>query len=320
VTDRDASGHPVRLAREAFALSFRGSRRDLAEVTAWRMHAGLVFVWLAGRCVHLVQAGTDLAAGLAAYTRPGLAEGLAVACLAESALLARAMVRAQRLTLGPLLCDAAFGIVGLAVMSAATSATPARAGSLNWMLPYTVATAAGLGLLLAQGGTAPAANMATAAGRWRLRWLQRAVPVLAVAALAAAYLVSVMLPRRLPGDPVVQLWANDANYAGFFLAAVAVAVLVRRRLALISQRNEEAGREASQLSREAYWRATTGDVFGPVLDLLDGLALIGEVVPASLREEAARLIGLIEAVRPGTAGWAAAGPGVGAAGEDGGLR
>jgi len=47
------------------------------------------------------------------------------------------VLRAQRLTGWALLGDAAFGVVGLAVMSAATTMTPGRAGSLNWMLPYT---------------------------------------------------------------------------------------------------------------------------------------------------------------------------------------
>jgi hypothetical protein len=138
--------------------------------------------------------------------------------------------------------------------------------------------------------------------------------VVAVGALAAAYIVSVNLPRRLPGDRPAQLWSNDANYAAFFLAAVVLAVLLRRWLAMISRRNAEAVRQAEQLSHEAHWRAMTGDVFGPVLELLDNLAVIGEQVPASLRDEAGRLINLIEAVNPNTGSPTALGRGAAAAG------
>lgn len=53
----------------------------------------------------------------------------------------------------------------------------------------------------------------------------------------------------------------------------------------------------------------TVDVFGPVLELLDNLAVIGEQVPASLRAEAGRLIRLIEAVNPLTGSAARGGSG-----------
>ncbi len=288
--------HPVALAREAFTSAFQGSRRELAEVTAWRTQAALVFVWLAARGALLVQAGIDLAVGRDAYTHPGLAEGLALACLVESALLALLTIRAQRLMLWPLLADALFGIAGLAVMSAATTLTPGRAGSLNWMLPYTVATVVGLALLSAFDGK-PAPG--TRAGR--PRWLPLpAAQAVAVTALAAAYLVSVNVPRRLPQDDPLLLWGNAANYAGFFLAAFVLAVLLRRWLAKIGQRNDEAARQAAELSHAAHWRALTVDVFGPVLELFDELAGIGDEVPAPLRSEAGRLIRLIDAVRPDT--------------------
>jgi hypothetical protein len=290
---------PVRLARDAFTVTYQGSRQDLAIVTAWRVQAGLLFLWLTARCVHLVQAGIDLTTGRGAYTHPGVAEALAFACLAESAAIAAVMIRAQRLTLSALLGDAAFGIAGLAVMSVAISGSPARAGSLNWMLPYTVATATGLGLLLAgEGGRTRRPSAAPVGAAQRQRWLLMPAQAVTVAALAAAYMLSVSFPRRLPADQPVQLWANDANYAGFFLVATVVAVLLRRRLALISQRNAEAARQAEELSEAAHWRALTAGVFGPVLELLDKLAVIGDVVPDSARAEAGRLIRLIEEVKP----------------------
>lgn len=318
--DPGIAWHPARLARDAFALTFRGSRRDLEEVTAGRIQAALVFMLLVARGVHLAQAGIDSAAGYGAYTHPGLAEALAIACIAESALFAVAVLRAQRLTFAALLGDAMFGVAGLAVMSAATSSAPGRAGSLNWMLPYTVTTAVGLGLLFAGDAAAESAAGAPARPSRRGRWLLSALLARAAVtgALAAAYIVSVSLPRRLPGDAPAQLWANDANYAMFFLAAVVLAVLLRRWRAVISRRNAEVVSQAAQLSQEAYWRAVTVDVFGPVLELLDRLAQIGEQVPASLQQEAGRLINLIEAVNP-LAGSTTA-PSMSAGTADGGSR
>jgi hypothetical protein len=319
VTDPAAAWHPVRLAREAFALTFRGSRRDLEEVTARRIQAALVFLVLAARCIHLAQAGIDLGAGYHAYTHPRLAVGLAAACLGESALFAVVVLRARRLTLWALLGDAAFGITGLMVMSAATTMTPGRAGSLNWMLPYTVTTAVGLGLLLAGDSRAvpPGARVRPGTGgRWL--WPRVVARAAVVGSLAAAYLLSVYLPRRLRGDGTAQLWANDVNYLVFFVASAVVALLVRRWLTVISRRNAETARQAAELGREAHWRALTIDVFGPVLELMDDLAVIGEQVPPSLRQEAGRLISLIDAVNPHARSPAARDPDAGAAGEGGG--
>lgn len=126
-------------------------------------------------------------------------------------------------------------------------------------------------------------------------------------ALAAAYLVSVNVPRRLPQDDPLLLWGNAANYVGFFLVAFVLAVLLRRWLAKIARRNDEAARQAAELSHAAHWRALTVDVFGPVLALFDELAAVGEEVPVPLRTEAGRLIRLINAVRPDTEEASAAG-------------
>jgi hypothetical protein len=299
------------------ALTFLGSRQDLAGVTARRTQAALLFLLLAARFVILVQAGIDVAVGSGAYSPPPLAMGLAFACVCESVIWALVQLRAQRLTTGALLGDAVFGVAGLAVMSAATIAAPGRAGSLNWMLSYTVVTAVGFGLLAAgdlrpgDGGAGPVAGEEPRRGPYL------ASRAAAVVMLAAAYLLSVILPRRL--DPLVQLWTNDANFAWFFGAALVVSVLLRRWLILISTRNAEATRQAAELSHEAHWRALTVDVFGPVLELLDGLAAIGDAVPVQFRREAERLISLIEAVKPhpSRAPLAGIGPDVGAEADDG---
>jgi hypothetical protein len=291
--------HPVWVARDAFASRFMGSRRDLEQVTDGRLQAALLFMFLATRCVHISQAGIDLAVGHGAYTREGLAGGLAVACLAESLVFAAVTVGVRRLTFAALLGDAVFGVVGLAVMSAATTAAPGRGGSLNWMLPYTVTTAVGLGLLFAGDRSGSAAAGTARRGSRIGGILVRALPRLAaVGALAVAYIVSVNLPHRLSDNPPGDLWVNDANYGAFFVSALVLALLLRRWLMVIGRRNAEAIQEAAQLSHEANWRAMTTDLFGPVLVLLDRLAVVGDQVPASLREEAGRLIALIEATNP----------------------
>src|SRR6516164_10190210 len=86
--DRTSTWSPVRLAREAFALTFRGSRQDLAEVSARRTQAALLFLVIAGRGVILSQVAIDVAVGSGVYTRPLAAIGLAVACVAESVVWA----------------------------------------------------------------------------------------------------------------------------------------------------------------------------------------------------------------------------------------
>jgi hypothetical protein len=123
------------------------------------------------------------------------------------------------------------------------------------------------------------------------------VQVMAVLALGAAYLVSAYLPRQHPGTHSGDLLADAANYAGFFLAALAAAALSRRWLGLIGQRNTEAARGAAELSHDAQ-RQAAADVFGPVLDLLDDLQRTGDEVPEVMRTQAGRLITLIAMVKP----------------------
>src|ERR1019366_9308805 len=96
-------------------------------------------------------------------------------------------------------------------------------------------------------------------------WVRRIRPAVlaraaSVGALAVAYIISVNLPRRLPSDRPVLLWANDVNYPAFFLSALVLSVLLRRWLVVIGQRNAEAIRQAAQLSHEAHWRAMTVDL------------------------------------------------------------
>lgn len=306
---------PISMVRDVVVLTFRGSRSDLERVTALRLQAALLLVFLAVRCVHLGQAGVDLALAGSAYTHEGLALGLGLACVVESALFAAVSLRGRRLRRSALLADALFGVVGLGLMLAATSATPGRAGSLNWMLPYSVATATGLGLVAlgdlvggpARGDDAGLGALGPRRGRGgeahqqppRAALFDGLWPLGVALGLGGAYVASVYLPHRLADEHPAQIWGNAANYPVFFAAAVLAVVVLRRRLALISSRNAEVTRAAAQLAHEAHWRAVAVDVFGPVIDLLDRVADLhdGEV-PTPLRNEADRLISMIEAVRP----------------------
>jgi len=319
VTDHMREWGPVRLARDAFDQTFKGSRRELGSVTARRVAAALLVLWLTARCAHLLQALIDLATSGPAYGHLVLALGLAVACAVESLLVAAVMVRARQLTLGALICDAAFGVAGLAVMSIAIGGTAAsaaslnRLGSLNWMLPYTVGTATGLGLLAvsyrrhsadlgtkdtADGpGGAAADTRADDTHAWEWpSWPFAVGQAGTVAALAAAFLLSVLVPRRIPSGGLLQALADAANYAAFFAVAFVVALLLRRWVRLISQRNAKAMRRAAELSRAAYWREQGASLFGRILDFFDRLALIGDQVPEQMRAEAADLMMRIEEV------------------------
>jgi hypothetical protein len=291
------------------ALTFRGSRAELDRAAALRLQAAIVLLFLAVRCVHLGQAGVDLALAGRAYTVQWLAFVLGATCVAESVLVAVLTLGARRLTRTAILVDAAFGFVGLALMAVATSAGPGRAGSLNWMLPYTVATATGLGVLAggelvsgpkpAVDGPVPAASVAER--RWRDSPIVRALWPLALAlALAGAFLASAQLPHRLAYDSTGQIWGDAANYVVFFAAGALTLWVGRRGVARLSNRNAEAVAAAAELAREAQWRAVAVDVLGPALALLDRVGHLpdGEV-PDPVRREAHRLIAMIDAVRPG---------------------
>ncbi len=293
---------PIAMAREV-SSKFRGSRADLEQLTWRRLQAAVVLLFLAARCVHLGQAGIDLALASHTYTVRWLALALGVACLAESAVIASLTLGARQLTWSAILTDAVFGAVGLAVMAIASSSGPGRAGSLNWMLPYTVATATGLGALcgadLVNGGAkaeatggrdGPATRRARGGPAWALG---------VTVALAGAYVTSAYLPHRLAYDRPGQIWSNAAYYLVFFAAAAAALGMARLLVDLLSARNAEVEETEAEIARQAQWRAVSADVFDPTLDLLARVIdLADSEPPASMREEARRLISMIDAVQP----------------------
>lgn len=297
-------GSPVTISREALALTFRGSRADLELAASLRLQAAVVLLFLAVRCVHLGQAGIDLALAGHSYTTEWLAISLGIMCVVESVVVVAIALGARRLTARAMLADAAFGFIGLGTMALATSSGPGRAGSLNWMLPYTVATATFLGALT--GGElvdrSPAdvsvrrcARNASGESAHRRVW-----PLLLALGLTGAYVASAYAPRRLVGDQPGQIMGNAANYLVFFAAGALTLEVARRRVSAMAARNAEVTTAAAAVAREAQWRAVAVDVFGPVLSLLDRIVGLADgEIPAPVRQEADRLMEMIDAVRPG---------------------
>jgi hypothetical protein len=288
-------GAVVALVREALQQSFTGSRGDLVRTIGERLDVGLLVIFLGGRGIHLLQALLDVTLGLDGYTHMSAAQIAACGCLAESLLLSVALARRQRLTLPLLVADAAFGLLGLGILSFATTHTVGRTGTIDWMLPYTVTTVAGLGLLVGRGKD-PVGPDGVARGRgdWRC------APIVLI--LTAGYVASVMLPRLAPGETAVQVLVNACNYPAFYLGAAGLSLSLRRRLEAISVRNDAVTQEAARVAAQGHLRAMMVDVFGPVFDLLERAAKMGDEVPPSLREEASRLMELIDAMNPRAGG------------------
>jgi hypothetical protein len=279
----------VALFHDAVRLSFSGSRVELERTTRLQMDAVLLLLVLLARGLILLQAAVDVTVGRGAYSRPSMATAAALACVLESSLLAVVLVRRRRLTMAPLAADAAFGLLGLGLLSIATAHTEGRTGTIDWMLPYTVVTVGGLGLLVARERVG---SLRDRAGYdWR--------GAIAVAALCVGYAASVSLPDLTAAETPSSVLTNVCNYPIFYLAAAGLSIGLSRRLQVIAQRNEDAARQAAELAEQAKWRTVAVDVFGPVLDLLDRAAEMDEAVPPALRQEAARLIGLIDATNPG---------------------
>jgi hypothetical protein len=279
-----AARDPARLWRAVHEPA-RGSRDELARATAHRLEAAIVVIVLAARCVHLGQATIDLLLAVRSYTVPWLAVALGGACLAESVILAVWVSAQQRLTRTAVLVDGAFGVVGLALMSAASSSGPGRAGSLNWMLPYTITTAAALGALAAGRLAASVPRQPGLRGHGLLRPNGASIQLAGVAVLlAAGYVASAYLPRRLPQDQPGQIWFNAANYVTFFAAI----------------RNARVMSEAEPVAREGQWNAAAVDVFRPTISLFDTVAALPDgPVPEHIRQQAGHIMVLIDAVRPG---------------------
>jgi hypothetical protein len=231
---------------------------DPVVVTRRGMAVVVLLLFALVRCVHLGQAVIDVAVGARVYTRPVLAVLCAGCCVAESGVLLGWSWMRGRLELGAMLGDAMFGLVGLGVLSVAMAQTQGRLDTLNWMLPYTVGTGVGLAFALA------------ADRGWGGRRL--AVASVTVAVLAAGYLVSVLLPHRLPDETTQDLAQNMAGYPVFFVVSVMLAAAARRRVATVVVLTGEVTELAARTAREAVLASLTAELFSPVLDVMDRVA------------------------------------------------
>ena len=277
--------------RLAFTSSVASMGKDGDQVTAARIRATLVVVFLSARLFHLTQAVIAIAVARATFTRPWLAEVLAAACVVESAALSWVVLRRRELSLGVLIGDGAFAAAGLVVMSVALSASlDQMTGSLDWMLPYSIATCAGLGLVAL--GPIDSARIGRALDTGRLT-LAGAAAV--VAMLATTFVLASVLPAH--GARSGDVTADTMFYPVFFVAAACLAGLLQSRVRVIAAETERVQAEAAEVAKQAQWRVVLVDVFGPSLDLFERAARLTDEVPEPLRLEAGRLIDVIEGLR-----------------------
>ena len=172
------------------------------------------------------------------------------------------------------------------------------------MLPYTVATATFLGALAGEElvdrspADVPAGRRVEGSSGESAHWRVR--PLLLALGLAGAYVASAYVPHRLSEDQPEQILGNAANYLVFFAAGALTVEVARRRVNAMAARNAEVTAAVAEVAREAQWRAVAVDVFGPVLTLLDRvISLADGEIPAPVRQEADRLMAMIDAIRPG---------------------
>jgi len=179
------------------------------------------------RVVHLIQGVVCLTTGWKAYRRPRVALGLLVASGLEAAWLTRRAWSDRSFSNSQLAwIDAAFGIGGLCVMSAATQPDD-RTAWLNWMCPLTFGTTAAS--TVAIGGSASGA-----------------VPVL----LAGVYLTTVRGNIRSGGSQLATAVANATSYAGFYVAARGFSGRLRSDSLKVQKARNETLIERERLSAE----------------------------------------------------------------------
>ena len=235
------------------------------------------------RFVHLVQGVICVASGWRRYRRPWLAAGLLGAATIESAVVGSVAFRAGRHGETGVWVDNAFGVAGLVAMAAA-SAGQDRTTSLNWMLPYTV--------------TSAAATAALDRPRWR--------SAAAVGLLGGTYALSVAPAVRRGQAAASTAVANAASYAGFaavmdifgrYLRRSAAEFLEARELAVARGRALAAEQERTRQYRMLHDSALqTLEVIG------SGAVLDDAAVRRQARRDATRLRALLRGAAPGSDG------------------
>lgn len=208
------------------AAPARAPGRDEAGGEPAKVERSLLTCFLTVRAVHVAQGVICLVSGWRSYRHPRLAAACLATAVAESLALGARGRRKGRHDAMAARADVALGVVGLAVMSAATDIED-RTGSMNWMLPYTVGAAAGASLGLP---TPPA--------------------VAAVGLLSLTYAATVTPAARSGAGRLAAAVANTISYGGFYGVTDVFARLLRGAAAEVERASAEAIEQASRLASE----------------------------------------------------------------------
>jgi signal transduction histidine kinase len=251
-------------------------RSDRA-ATATVIENGLLNAYLAIRVVHLVQGLICVTTGWRSYRRPGVAAAVLAGVTAESAWLLRRVARLRTVDPVAARVETATSMVGLVALASATPVT-ARTTSMNWMLPYSVASTLGL---------AVSSN--------------RAEAVADVSALTTTYLATTLRPKSWSGHVVTAL-TNAASYGGFHGVAAVVVNRGRQDGRDVDRIKAESAAHAEKLSAERERNRQHRLLHDSALQTLE---LIGsgyiedtEVVRERARAEAQRLRLALAGIEP----------------------
>jgi signal transduction histidine kinase len=168
------------------------------------------------RTVHVLQGFTCIVGARKAYRRPGIALALEIAAAAELAALARRTLAAGHYDTRCARFDAAFGLVGLVGLAAATTPED-RTSSVNWMLPLTVGSCIGASSL---------ENPAEGA--------------LISAAMATAYAFTTARSIGAGGGRSASAMANALSYPGFFAVGRVVIGFTRKMADQVDEARQQA--------------------------------------------------------------------------------
>jgi len=241
------------------------------------------WMYLAVRLVHVAQAGLCIVSGRRAYRRPGLAAGVFSMCAVESAWLVRRCLRNGSIDPMATRVDVGVSMVGLVALGSATYPED-RTTSLNWMLPYSVGTAVGLGISvdpLPEG-------------------------VAEVAALAGVYIAVTAAGRAQEGSSsrLVTAMANAMSYGGFYAIVAPIYKIMKgngRDLDEARNLAQERGEKlAAEHERNRQHRIMHDSAIQTLEAVASGLQTDPVAVQAQARIEAGRLRRALASSSPGS--------------------
>jgi signal transduction histidine kinase len=224
----------------------------------------LATTFFAVRGVHVIQGLTCLASGRRAYRRPALATATEAAAILELGMLAWRHAHSGQYDSTAARADAAFGLVGLVAMAAATEPAD-RTASLNWMLPLTVGSTLGSAVLetVTEGAVTSAV-------------------------LGATYALTTAGAIREGGGRGATAAANALSYPGFFVVATLVVRLARRMAAEVDQARHDAVEQGARLAAEAATNREHRLLHDSALQTLEAIASGAVTDPAVVRRHAER--------------------------------